>query len=311
RKQSADELALATYNVENLALSDSDTKFARLAAGVVTNLACPDIIALEEIQDNDGVTDDGMVAADATVQKFIAAIKASQGPTYDWRSINPQNDADGGQPGGNIRQVLLFNPARVSFIDIPGGDATTPVGVTEVEGKARLTASPGRIAPQDPAWNRSRKPLVSQFTFHGRTVFVIADHFAAKLGDQDFEGRFQPPNRSSEVQRVEQSKIENDFVKQLLASDEQADIVVLGDLNDFQFSPAVLTLTAGGALRDLIDSLPSAERYSYVYEGNSQVLDHILVSSAVRRCDYEVVHINAEFAHQTSDHDPQVVRIQP
>lgn len=54
------------------------------------------------------------------------------------------------------------------------------------------------------------------------------------------------------------------------------------------------------------------ERYSYVYEGNSQVLDHILVSPNLdTRVDYDVVHINSEFANQTSDHDPQVIRLLP
>jgi uncharacterized protein len=37
------------------------------AQGIVTNLASPDIIAVEEVQDNDGATDDGMVAADQTI----------------------------------------------------------------------------------------------------------------------------------------------------------------------------------------------------------------------------------------------------
>ncbi len=98
RKQRTNELALATYNVENLAPDNSDIKFARLAAGIVVNLASPDIVALEEIQDNDGATDDGVVAADKTVQKFIEAIKTAGGPAYDWRSIAPLNDIDGGQP---------------------------------------------------------------------------------------------------------------------------------------------------------------------------------------------------------------------
>ena len=309
RKQADDELALATYNVENLALDDSDTKFARLAAGIVGNLAAPDIVALEEIQDNDGTQDDGVIAADKTVEKFIAAIKAAGGPQYDWRSISPVNDTDGGQPGGNIRQVLLFNPARVMFTDIPGGDATTPVGLTGKDDKVRLSASPGRIAPQDPAWKDSRKPLLGQFSFRGKTVFLIANHFNSKLGDQGLEGRFQPPARSSEVQRTEQARLENDFVKKLLAADPHAQIVVLGDLNDYQFSPAVQALTAGDVLRDLVDTLPVNQRYSYVYEGNSQLIDHILVSPAIKHDDYEMIHINAEFAHQTSDHDPQVVRI--
>ncbi|PWI43532.1 endonuclease/exonuclease/phosphatase [Streptomyces sp. ICBB 8177] len=311
RKQKADQLALATYNVENLAPSDPDSKFTALAHGIVHNLSSPDIVALEEIQDNDGATDDGVVDCDQTVGKFIAAIKAAGGPSYDWRSIDPVNDQDGGEPGGNIRQVFLFNPARVSFDDIPGGSSTSAVGVTKVNGKARLTASPGRIDPSNSAWDASRKPLVGQFTFRGRTVFVIANHFVAKLGDQGLDSRFQPPTRSSEVQRIQQAQDENAFVKSLLAVDRHADVVALGDLNDFQFSPALKALTSGGVLKDLITTLPVKERYTYDYEGNSEVLDHTLTSPALRNPDYDVVHINAEFADQTSDHDPQVVRVRP
>jgi predicted extracellular nuclease len=48
-----------------------------------------------------------------------------------------------------------------------------------------------------------------------------------------------------------------------------------------------------------------------VFNGVSQVLDHILVSSGVGEVEYEVVHINAENADQVSGHDPQVVRLQP
>lgn len=88
-------------------------------------------------------------------------------------------------------------------------------------------------------------------------------------------------------------------------------MVVAGDLNDYQFSPALADLTKGGVLTDLVTRLPGDERYGYVYNGNSQVLDHILTSRALRRADYDIVHINAEFADQSSDHDPQVVRVRP
>jgi predicted extracellular nuclease len=42
--------------------------------------------------------------------------------------------------------------------------------------------------------------------------------------------------RSSEVQRHEQAAVVNDFVGKLLASDKKANVVVLGDINDFEFS---------------------------------------------------------------------------
>ncbi|VVJ23033.1 Putative large secreted protein [Amycolatopsis camponoti] len=311
RKQRSGELAVATYNVENLAPGDPQAKYDRLGEAIVTHLATPDIVTLEEIQDNTGATDDGTVAADQTLQKFTDAIVAKGGPRYQWRSIDPVNDQDGGQPGGNIRVAFLFNPARVSFVDKPGGTPTSAVGVVRDRGKTHLTASPGRVDPTNEAWESSRKPLAGEFVFKGRTVFVIANHFNSKGGDQPTHGRFQPPVRSSEVQRAKQAAVLRGFVDSLLAADRNANIVVAGDLNDYPFSPAVQTLTAGGALKDLIASVPEAERYSYVFEGQSQVLDHILASKAPRGVDYDVVHINAEFADQASDHDPQVIRFRP
>ncbi|MFF0295841.1 endonuclease/exonuclease/phosphatase family protein [Kitasatospora sp. NPDC004614] len=307
------ELAIATYNVENLAPGDPDAKYSELAQAVVTNLRSPDIVALEEIQDNSGAADDGTVDASVTVQKFIDAVKAAGGPAYDWRSIDPVNDKDGGQPGGNIRQVFLFNPDRVSFTDIAGGDSTTAVDVTGTGKRTSLTASPGRIDPNNEAWNSSRKPLVGQFSFHNKPVFVIANHFNSKGGDQGIDSRFQAPTRSSEVQRQKQAEIEHAFIAKLEAADPNARIVSLGDFNDYQFSPAMQTLTKDGVLRDLVNDLPASERYSYVYQGNSQVLDHILVSPAFKQqhVRYDVVHINSEFATQASDHDPQVVRVKP
>ncbi len=101
----------------------------------------------------------------------------------------------------------------------------------------------------------------------------------------------------------------NTFVKSLLAADKKAKAVVLGDLNDFEFSPTVAALTAGKVLKPLISTLSATQRYTYVFDGNAQTLDHILTSPAVTRFDYDVVHINAEFADQASDHDPQIVRI--
>src|SRR6185437_11148937 len=126
------QLSVATYNVENLAPSDPASKFQALAKGIVTNLASPDIIAVEEVQDNDGATDHGVVAADQTIAKLTAAITAAGGPVYDSREIDPVNDADGGQPGGNIRVVFLYNPAQVTFIDAGGPGVNRSTTGTQV-----------------------------------------------------------------------------------------------------------------------------------------------------------------------------------
>ncbi|MEU7296252.1 endonuclease/exonuclease/phosphatase family protein [Streptomyces exfoliatus] len=311
-RQHKNELAVATYNVENLDPSDPQEKFDALAKAVVDNLASPDILALEEIQDNNGAKNDGTVAADQTVKKFTDAITAAGGPAYEWRSVDPQNNKDGGEPGGNIRQVFLFNPERVSFTDRAGADATTtPTAVTGGKGRAALTLSPGRIDPANTAWDSSRKPLAGEFVFRGRTVFVIANHFGSKGGDEGLTSHHQPPNRSSEAKRLLQAQAVNAFVKDIVAIEKQADVLVVGDINDFEFSGTTQALTDGGALYPAVKSLPRAERYSYVYQGNSQVLDQILTSPGVHHFEYDSVHINAEFADQDSDHDPQVLRFRP
>ncbi|MER5768400.1 endonuclease/exonuclease/phosphatase family protein [Streptomyces sp. NPDC001985] len=311
RPQHRDELAVATYNVENLDPSDPQETFDALGRAVVENLASPDILALEEIQDNSGARNDGTVAADRTVQKFTEAIVAAGGPAYDWRSVSPEDGKDGGQPGGNIRQVFLFNPERVSFTDRAGGDATTPTGVVRDRGRAALTLSPGRIDPADSAWESSRKPLAGEFGFRGRPVIVIANHFGSKGGDESLVSHHQPPNRSSEVQRLRQAQSVNAFVKDVLKADRRADVLVVGDINDFEFSATTEALTDGGALHPAVESLPRKDRYSYVFQGNSQVLDQILTSPAIGGFAYDSVHINAEFADQNSDHDPQVLRFRP
>ncbi|MGW7634088.1 endonuclease/exonuclease/phosphatase family protein [Streptomyces griseoincarnatus] len=312
RAQHRSELAIATYNVENL--DPSDDTFAAHAEAIVHNLASPDIVSLEEIQDNNGATDDGTVAADVTLAKLINAIEASGGPRYDWRAVDPADKQDGGQPGGNIRQAFLFNPDRVSFTDRPGGDATTATDVVKVRGRAALTLSPGRIAPDSAAFEDSRKPLAGEFVFRGRTVVVIANHFSSKGGDQSLSSQYQPPVRGSETQRHLQAQEVHDFTAKILKVQKNAAVVALGDINDFEFSRTTRIMEGSGVLWSAIRSLPASERYSYVYQGNSQALDQILISPSIRRqCSfsYDSVHINAEFHDQISDHDPQVLRFKP
>jgi uncharacterized protein len=319
--QTSKQLAVATYNVENLAPGDPASKYQRLAEGVVTNLSKPDVVALEEVQDNTGATDDGVVAADQTLTKLTDAIVAAGGPRYRWREIDPVNDKDGGQPGGNIRVVFLFDPSRVAFVDRGSTSvnrSTTGTSVVKSHGDPALTLSPGRIDPANPVWTTSRKPLAGEFEFRGDTVFVIANHFNSKGGDQNADGRFQFPAQSSAVQRAGQAQVVHDFVGRILDIEPKADVVVLGDLNDFQFSPSVAALRTGTAdgsgpsiLTDLIATLPKDQQYTYVFNGVSQVLDHILVTPGMGDVQYQVVHVNAEYHDQASDHDPQVVRLRP
>ncbi len=310
REPTDHEIVVGTYNVENL--DPTDGTFARHADLIVNHLRSPDVIAIEEIQDNDGAANTTVTDASTSWNALIAAIQAAGGPTYEFRQIDPVDDQDGGEPGGNIRVGFLFRTDRgVSFIDRPGGDSTTPTTVIDHPSGPQLSFSPGRVDPANPAWANSRKPLAGEFRMRGKKVFVIANHFNSKGGDQPLFGRFQPPTRSSEEQRHAQAQVVNDFVDQILAADPNANVIVLGDINDFEFSQTV-DILEGGVLTTLMDTLPKPERYSYDFEGNSQVLDQILVSNTLLAdfpIEYDPVHVNSEFADQASDHDPQVARL--
>ncbi len=307
-------LAVATFNVENLDPGDPQSKFDGLAREIVHNLAAPDIVGLEEVQDDNGPTDDGTTSAGVTLRLLTEAVRRAGGPSYDWRQIDPVDDQEGGEPGGNIRNAFLFRPGgSLRFVDRGTPSSTEGTAVAGHGWRTHLTRSPGRIEPGSPAWASARVPLVGEFHWHGRPLFVVGNHFSSKGGDDPLLGRWQPPVRSSEPKRHEQAQVVRGFVDALLAADPRARVVVLGDLNDYEYSQTANLLVGSGptALTDLPRTLPLPERYTYDYEGNSQVLDHILLSPGLvaQRYAYDVVHVNAEFADQRSDHDPQVVRL--
>jgi predicted extracellular nuclease len=309
------ELAVATFNVENLDPKDDPAKFDGLANAIVKNLSSPDLIALEEIQDENGATDDGTVTAEKTLQMLSDAVAKAGGPKYEWAQINPENNADGGEPGGNIRPAFFFRTDRgLAFVKKGEGDATTATDVQGGQGGPELTLSPGRVDPSNGSWEATRKPLAGQFTFNGKNIIAIANHFSSKGGDQSLMGRFQPPARDSEQKRNPQAESVRAFVDKVNSVDPNANVIVLGDLNDFEFSKTTDILTAGDALVDLPRTLPQEERYSFVFDGNSQFLDHILISKSLdAQKDYDVVHVNSEYsakdAGRVSDHDPQIVRL--
>ena len=304
----ASQLTVGTFNVENL--DPGDATFGSIAGRIINNLRSPDILLLEEIQDNSGPTNNGVVDADVTFTTLINSITATGGPAYQYRQINPVNNQDGGEPSGNIRVGFLFNPARVTFVDRAGGTSTSATTVNNVGGQPQLSFSPGRVDPTNPAFSSSRKPLAGEFVFNGQTVFIIGNHFNSKGGDNPLFGNVQPPALGSETQRNQQATVVRNFVQSILSVNANANVIVAGDLNDFEFSAPLNTLK-GAPLTALIETLPGNERYTYNFEGNAQTLDHILVSNNLtssRLDGFDVVHFNSEFFDQDSDHDPSVAR---
>ncbi len=212
---------------------------------------------------------------------------------------------------------LIREDRGLDFVD--RGNAG-PTDETQVGPGPQLTLSPGRILddagtngddlPGD-AFEDSRKPLVGEFNYRGQKLFVVQNHFVSKGEDTPLFGRFQPPRLESEPQRRDQAQVVNNFVEELLAANPNARVVVTGDLNDFEFSNPLADLKDND-LTNLIDGVAEREQYTFNFEGNSQVLDHMLISGGLRSVnsgypsDFDVVHTTADFADRQSDHDPIV-----
>lgn len=305
--QQENKLTVASYNIENFNALDLK-KVNDIADNIVTNLKSPDIIGLVEVQDNDGETQSSDTDASKNYQALIDAIKAKNGIEYGFTDVAPVNGEDGGAPGANIRQGFIYRKDRVSLVNKTKGDAVTAVKATS-EG---LSVNPGRIDPTNEAFKNSRKPLAAEFDFRGKKVIVIANHLNSKRGDGSLFGINQPPVNGSEPQRHKQAAIINSFIKDINNYLPDANVVALGDMNDYEFSETIRILK-GNEMKNMIDKLPENERYTYVYSGNSQVLDNVLVSNKLYdSADVDVVHINSEFTEgygRVSDHDPVLIQL--
>ena len=91
-------------------------RFHTLGQAVVLQANTPDIVALQEIQDSDGAEMTEVVDASETYALLIKTIEQLGGVRYRHVDVNPELGADGGQPGGNIRNGFLYNPERMALV---------------------------------------------------------------------------------------------------------------------------------------------------------------------------------------------------
>jgi predicted extracellular nuclease len=298
-------VTLATYNVLNLnPLPGTSERMARIGEHVVEHLGSPDILALQEIQDENGTRggeDDTETDATPTLRALADAVEAAGGPRYEFFDVAPAPNSSGGVPGGNIRNAFLYDPGRVSLRD---STSLTP---------AELSAAG---APDPDAFEGSRDPLVATFSFQGRELVVVNNHFSSRFGSTPVFGAVHPFRQAAEDAREAQARALNAWVRDRLATDPGARIAVVGDLNTFEFTDDLTEILpegdAGPVLHNLAREIAAPDRYSFVFQGNSQLLDHVFVTGSLEEgAGIDVVHVNADFPEEerASDHDPLVARL--
>jgi len=248
-----------------------DGRFHALAEAVVKQANVPDVIALQEIQDNDGAEITDVVEADRTYQALIKTIKELCGIEYHWVDIAPGIGADGGQPGGSIRNAYLYNPERVLLI----------------QESVRL------IGSVDPAFEGSRKPLVAHFKEKSseKVLACVNVHLASKRHQHSI---FAPENAGHDARlpvRIAQVDLIAAELEKL--RHQGVDYYLTGDFNDTEQSDTLVRLL-GDENSNLVNLLAPELRYDYNHRGKLQVLMHGIVPLALaeNRADYEIIHGN-------------------
>lgn len=247
-----------------------DGRYHALAHDVVDRAHGPDLIALQEIQDDDGAEITATVQATRNYAVLIRAIKRRGGPEYAWVDVAPVAEADGGQPGGNIRNGFLYNPERVEII----------------EGTLR------RLGEDDPAFVDSRKPLVAHFRHRpsGAELAVVNVHLASKRHQHPIFSPDRPGFDPREEMRIAQARLIREHLLELQRAGHSW--YVTGDFNDYEFSATMRTVLGEESV-NLVESLPSEARHDYNHRGTSEALLHAVVPKALApNARYEILHGN-------------------
>ena len=322
RPATEDEFTIATQNVLNLFDLTNDPRrddstsedyvpdttelyqirLRKLSEQIRINLGAPDIVAIQEIENARALTD-------------LAFQIYSDDPSLRYYGCIAE-----GNDGRGIDNAYLVNLERVNINSCERMDGT-------------LEAS-------DPTAGLlfGRPPLILEAELlHGRDttrITLINLHVKSLSGDET--DRVQQ-------RRAAQAAYVAGYVQGILLVDPEANVVVLGDLNAFEFSDGLVdvvgilsgTHNPDDALvapdEDLLEPnlinqvmrVPVEDRYSYIFNSTSQVLDHILTTPAL-----DALIVDAQFSRgnadalytsefedngalRSSDHDGFVIYINP
>ncbi|MES3023407.1 MAG: ExeM/NucH family extracellular endonuclease [Pseudomonadota bacterium] len=251
-----------------------------------------DVLGLMEIQNDPNLT----------IGSLVAAVNAQVGAgTYAYIVASPGTD--------EIKQAVIYKPARV-----------TPIGNARIPTDPDFTADGG-----------FRPPVAQRFAAkdNNGSFWFVVNHLKSKGGCPS--GTTNVDRELGQgcwnVTRVRQANALTRWVAQLVAASGEHDVLMVGDYNAYLREDPIVAIEAAG-FEDLLKRLPAAERYSYVFDGQSGALDHAIVSNAfsgqvkgfsewhVNADEPAVFDYNTEFKlddryaatpFRSSDHDPMVV----
>jgi predicted extracellular nuclease len=294
----AGQFRVASFNVENLfpvggaldggivTQAEFDAKVGRLSDAIGDLLQAPDVLAIEEIGDNQHNGQTGTIDSLGTLQLLAAKLAADGYGTYTAHVLEG-NDNRGIDVGFLVKStVTIVTPATQR------GGLTAAGTCSDVSGRLF-----------------DRPPLFIEVDFGpgiGNT-WLVANHFSSKAA----------PDSCREAQatwlRGEVDTLEN----------AGAQVIVMGDLNAFEDEGALTILgdPTVTSLTNLWSRVPGELAYSFQFNGVLQTLDHALITDQLENnlAGFTYAHISNDYAdrhgasdgHKSSDHDSAVLTLSP
>lgn len=267
-----------------------ETKITKIS-NAISQLGLPDIISVNEIEN-------------ATVLEDLAKSDALKGAGYKV-VVGNGNDARG------INVGILYRSDRVEQV----GEAQQPN-----PGMSFADRGKGQI---DTKLLYARAPLVADFRVKGAAqaadgadlVTIAVNHFKSKINKTGTDG--------PEKRRAMQGQYLGEWLDARAKSRPTGATIVLGDLNSNYGEEGFEKLAnrADGSVRfyDAPMKVPAADRYTYIYRGQKDMLDHVLVSAGRKDAidAVKILHVNSNDPRKDrddvtkiggfSDHDPTIV----
>ncbi|HSB09210.1 MAG TPA: Ig-like domain-containing protein [Blastocatellia bacterium] len=259
-------------DVSDVALTPTafNSRLNKASLAIRNIMRSPDIIAVSEVEN--------LPTLQAMANKVNGDAVAAGDP-----SPNYQAYLEEGNDIGGIDVGFLVKSVRVTVID-----------VTQ-EGKSATYIDP---STNSPALLNDRPPLILRATIQPPAgspfaVTVIANHLRSLNGVDD-----PADGNRVRTKRLAQAEFLANLIQARQAANPSERIISVGDYNAFQFNDGLVdvigsikgnptpfdeVVLAGSDLVDpdlvdLVDLAPASQRYSFLFDGNAQELDHILIT---------------------------------
>jgi len=317
------EVTVATYNLERFFDTVNDpnvsdvavtatalnNRLNKISLGIRSNLLAPDIIGVQEVENL------------SVLQAIAAKVNTDAAGAYTYSAFL----FEGNDPGGIDTGYLVKSTVTVASV--------TQLGLT-------ATYTNPCTSTQEILNDRTPLLLRGSVTRNGRTLdlVVINNHLRSLNGVND-------ESSCSQGQRIRAKRAaQAEFLANLIQSEQIANpnvkLITVGDMNALSvndgYGDSIATVIGAPTspnqvarasadlvnpdLLNLLNLIPDAtQRFSYVFDGNHQTLDHLLFAQGLKDqvTNGGYVRINSEFpetdrndsnsARRLSDHDPGVI----